>query len=101
MTAIMAVCCGSLFTKTNPPLGIRDQAMALRLIELIISEDIGKHVSHTLENYDHQGIWYQALNDGNVLVRAEQVRKAILIDYGPCSAYYTDCSARITERRAR
>jgi uncharacterized hydrophobic protein (TIGR00341 family) len=70
--------------------------MALRLIELIVSEDIGKHVSRYLEDYDHQGIWYQDLNDGNVLVRvlieaeeAERVLDLFNRNYGSLDEFRT------------
>ncbi len=70
--------------------------MALRLIELIVSEDIGKHVFRYLEDYDHQGIWYQDLNDGKVLVRvlleaeeAERVLDLFHKNYGSLEEFRT------------
>lgn len=42
--------------------------MPFRLIQLIVSEDIGRHVHEYLRDYELQGHWYHPLNDGNVMV---------------------------------
>jgi uncharacterized hydrophobic protein (TIGR00341 family) len=43
--------------------------MALRLIEMTVSEDVGKHVRASLEDYDLPAVWEDHLADGNTLVR--------------------------------
>ena len=43
--------------------------MALRLIEMAVSSDIGACVDEYVKDYNIIGIWRQDLNDGNMLVR--------------------------------
>lgn len=70
--------------------------MALRLIEMAVSSDIGESVGEYVKDYNIIGIWRQDLNDGNVLVRvlltaqdAEKVLDLFQKNYGSLDEFRT------------